>query len=139
MPMARIQVRQREVALDLIYDRRTYDGENCTYDPLSEFLQLFEGVELAASRNVRAAELSALPLRQRLERRIIDGEKVGLSDDLDTAMAEGIKPLEIINDHLLECMKVVGELFGKGYMQLPFVLQSAEVIKSAVAYLEPHM
>ena len=105
MPMARIQVRQREVALDLIYDRRTYDGENCTYDPLSEFLQLFEGVELAASRNVRAAELAALPLRQRLERRIIDGEKVGLSDDLDTAMAEGIKPLEIINDHLLEGMR----------------------------------
>ena len=139
MPMARIQVRQREVALDLIYDRRTYDGENCTYDPLSEFLQLFEGVELAASRNVRAAELAALPLRQRLERRIIDGEKVGLSDDLDTAMAEGIKPLEIINDHLLEGMKVVGELFGKGEMQLPFVLQSAEVMKSAVAYLEPHM
>lgn len=138
-PMARIDARQKEVALDLIYDRRTFDGENCTYDPLSEFLQLFEGVELAASRNIRASELAALPLKQRLERRIIDGEKVGLTDDLDTAMAEGIKPLEIINDHLLEGMKVVGELFGKGEMQLPFVLQSAEVMKSAVAYLEPHM
>jgi 5-methyltetrahydrofolate--homocysteine methyltransferase len=102
-------------------------------------LQLFEGVELAASRNVRASELAALPLRQRLERRIIDGEKVGLTEDLDSAMAEGIAPLQIINDHLLEGMKVVGELFGKGEMQLPFVLQSAEVMKSAVAYLEPHM
>lgn len=138
-PMARIDARQKEVALDLIYDRRIFDGENCTYDPLSEFLQLFEGVELAATRNIRASELAALPLKERLERRIIDGEKVGLTDDLDSAMAEGIKPLAIINDHLLEGMKVVGELFGKGEMQLPFVLQSAEVMKSAVAYLEPHM
>jgi 5-methyltetrahydrofolate--homocysteine methyltransferase len=76
-PLSRIEERQREVALDLIYDRRKYDGEVCTYDPLTEFLQLFEGVELAASRNVRASELAALPLTERLQRRIIDGEKVG--------------------------------------------------------------
>ena len=138
-PLTRIEERQKEVALDLVYDRRKYDGETCIYDPLTEFLQLFEGVELAASRNVRASELAALPLTERLQRRIIDGEKVGLSDDLDTAMAEGIKPLRIINDYLLEGMKVVGELFAKGEMQLPFVLQSAEVMKTAVAYLEPHM
>jgi 5-methyltetrahydrofolate--homocysteine methyltransferase len=139
MPMVRIDERQREVALDLIYDRRTFDGENCTYDPLSEFLQLFEGVELTASRLTRAAELAELPLEERLQRRIIDGEKVGLTDDLDEALGRSIKPLAIINDHLLEGMKIVGELFGKGEMQLPFVLQSAEVMKSAVAYLEPHM
>ena len=139
MPMTRIPERQREVALDLIYDRRVYDGENCTYDPLTEFLQLFEGVELTTSRLSRAAELAALPLAERLQRRIIDGEKVGLNEDLDEAMAQSIAPLAIINDHLLEGMKVVGELFGKGEMQLPFVLQSAEVMKSAVAYLEPHM
>jgi 5-methyltetrahydrofolate--homocysteine methyltransferase len=138
-PLSRIEERQREVALDLIYDRRRYEGEVCSYDPLTEFLQLFEGVELAASRNVRASELAALPLTERLQRRIIDGEKVGLTDDLELAMAEGIKPLLIINDHLLEGMKVVGELFGKGEMQLPFVLQSAEVMKTAVAYLEPFM
>jgi len=138
-PLSRIDERQREVALDLIYDRRRYEGETCIYDPLTEFLQLFEGVELAVSRNVRAAELAALPLTERLQRRIIDGEKVGLTDDLDQAMAEDIKPLLIINDHLLEGMKVVGELFGKGEMQLPFVLQSAEVMKTAVAYLEPFM
>jgi len=138
-PLTRIDARQREVALDLIYDRRIFEGENCTYDPLTEFLQLFEGVELAASRNSRASELAALPLTARLQRRIIDGEKVGLTDDLDQAMAEEIKPLLIINDHLLEGMRVVGELFGKGEMQLPFVLQSAEVMKSAVAYLEPFM
>ncbi len=139
MPIARIEPRQLEVALDLIYDRRTFDGDQCTYDPLSEFLQLFEGVELAATRQTRAAELAALPLEERLQRRIIDGEKVGLNDDLDSAMSQGMKPLAIINDHLLEGMKVVGELFGKGEMQLPFVLQSAEVMKSAVAYLEPFM
>jgi 5-methyltetrahydrofolate--homocysteine methyltransferase len=138
-PLVRVEERQKEVALDLIYDRRKYEGDTCIYDPLTEFLQLFEGVELAASRNVRASELAALPLTERLQRRIIDGEKVGLSDDLDTAMSDGIKPLMIINDYLLEGMKVVGELFGKGEMQLPFVLQSAEVMKTAVAYLEPHM
>ena len=139
MPMARIPQRQREVALDLIYDRRVFDGDQCTYDPLSEFLQLFEGVELAASRNTRAAELAALPLEKRLERRIVDGEKVGLEDDLTLARDKGIAPLSIINDFLLEGMKAVGELFGKGEMQLPFVLQSAEVMKSAVALLEPFM
>jgi 5-methyltetrahydrofolate--homocysteine methyltransferase len=138
-PMARIDEKQKQVALDLIYDRRIFDGQTCTYDPLSEFLNLFDGVELTATKNLRAAELAALPLRERLERRIIDGEKVGLTDDLDLAMKENIPPLSIINDHLLEGMKVVGELFGKGEMQLPFVLQSAEVMKTAVAYLEPFM
>ena len=138
-PMVRIDERQKEVALDLIYDRRTFDGEECTYDPLQEFLQLFDGVELATSKNARAEALAALPLYERLQRRIIDGEKVGLEDDLKEAMAQGTPPLEIINTHLLEGMKIVGELFGKGEMQLPFVLQSAEVMKTAVAILEPFM
>jgi len=138
-PMARIDERQKQVALDLIYDRRTFDGDECTYDPLQEFLQLFDGVELATSKNARAEALAALPLFDRLQRRIIDGEKVGLEDDLKAAMDQGMPPLEIINSHLLEGMKTVGELFGKGEMQLPFVLQSAEVMKTAVAILEPFM
>ena len=138
-PMARIDERQKQVALDLVYDRRTFDGNECTYDPLQEFLQLFDGVELATSKNARAEALAALPLFERLQRRIIDGEKVGLDDDLKAAMEAGTPPLEIINSHLLEGMKVVGELFGKGEMQLPFVLQSAEVMKTAVALLEPFM
>jgi 5-methyltetrahydrofolate--homocysteine methyltransferase len=138
-PMARIDERQKQVALDLVYDRRVFDGDECTYDPLQEFLQMFDGVELATSKNARAEALAALPLFDRLQRRIIDGEKVGLEDDLQAAMAEGTPPLEIINSHLLEGMKVVGELFGKGEMQLPFVLQSAEVMKTAVAMLEPFM
>jgi 5-methyltetrahydrofolate--homocysteine methyltransferase len=138
-PMARIDERQKQVALDLVYDRRTFDGDECTYDPLQEFLQLFDGVELATSKNARAEALAALPLFDRLQRRIIDGEKVGLDDDLKAAMEQGTPPLEIINSHLLEGMKVVGELFGKGEMQLPFVLQSAEVMKTAVALLEPFM
>ena len=138
-PMARIDERQKQVALDLVYDRRVFDGDECTYDPLQEFLQMFDGVELATSKNARAEALAALPLFDRLQRRIIDGEKVGLEDDLKAAMDEGMPPLEIINSHLLEGMKVVGELFGKGEMQLPFVLQSAEVMKTAVAMLEPFM
>lgn len=138
-PMARIDERQREVALDLIYDRRRFEDGQCVYDPLSLFLELFEGVEITSSRLTRAAELSALPLTERLTRRIIDGEKVGLEADLQSALEEGMKPLDIINTFLLEGMKVVGELFGKGEMQLPFVLQSAEVMKTAVAYLEPFM
>lgn len=139
MPIARIPEEQRSVALDLIYDRRKFDGENCIYDPLSKFLELFEGVEVKSTRQSRAAELAALPLTDRLVKRIIDGEKQGLEEDLQSARENGIAPLVIINDYLLEGMKVVGELFGKGEMQLPFVLQSAEVMKNAVALLEPYM
>ena len=138
-PMVRIDERQKQVALDLIYDRRTFEGAECTYDPLQEFLQMFDGVELATSKNARAEALAALPLFDRLQRRIVDGEKVGLENDLTEAMEQGTPPLEIINSYLLEGMKEVGELFGKGEMQLPFVLQSAEVMKTAVAILEPFM
>ncbi|MFZ9293702.1 MAG: methionine synthase [Candidatus Nanopelagicaceae bacterium] len=138
-PMNRIPEEQLKVALDLIYDRRTFDGDVCTYDPLTRFLELFEGVAVTSSKRSRAEELAALPIRERLARRIIDGEKQGLESDLQEAMATGIAPLSIINDHLLEGMKIVGELFGKGEMQLPFVLQSAEVMKLAVSLLEPHM
>ena len=138
-PFARISDEIKEVALDLIYDRRKYENDLVTYDPLTRFLDLFEGVEAASGRASRAEELLLLPLQERLQRRIIDGERAGLEADLDLAMAEGIKPLAIINDHLLEGMKTVGELFGKGEMQLPFVLSSAEVMKLAVAHLEPSM
>jgi 5-methyltetrahydrofolate--homocysteine methyltransferase len=139
-PMARIDEKARAIALDLVYDRRKFDesGE-CTYDPLTEFLQFFDGVESVSTKVSRAAELAALPIDQRLQRRIVDGEKVGLEEDLLSAMELGMAPLSIINDHLLAGMKVVGELFGKGEMQLPFVLQSAEVMKTAVAILEPHL
>lgn len=139
-PIARIEAKALEVAMDLIYDRRTYDADgNTIYDPLSIFLELFDGVESKSTKITRAAELAALPLIERLERRIIDGEKVGLEADLQEAMATGMAPLAIINEHLLTGMKTVGELFGSGQMQLPFVLQSAEVMKAAVALLEPHM
>jgi len=138
-PFARISEEVKEVALDLIYDRRKYQNDLVTYDPLTRFLDLFEGVEAASGRASRAEELLLLPLQERLQRRIIDGERAGLEADLDLAMAEGIKPLAIINDYLLEGMKTVGELFGKGEMQLPFVLSSAEVMKLAVAFLEPKM
>ncbi len=134
LPMNRIPQDQREVALDLVYDRRRDD-----YDPLTAFLELFEGVDAQASAKSRHEVLLELPLDERLQRRIIDGEKNGLDADLDQAMAQGQQPLAIVNDTLLAGMKVVGELFGSGEMQLPFVLQSAEVMKAAVAHLQPHM
>jgi len=139
LPMSKIADEQRHVALDLVYDRRTYDADgNTLYDPLQRFLELFEGVEARNLSASRAEELAGLPLFERLERRIIDGERIGLEADLDEALTE--RPaLEIVNDTLLAGMKVVGELFASGEMQLPFVLQSAEVMKTAVAHLEPHM
>ena len=133
LPMNRIPEDRRDVALDLVYDRRR-EG----YDPLQELMQMFEGVSASSSKESRAAELAALPLLERLARRIVDGERNGLEADLDEAMTQK-PPLDIINDDLLSGMKTVGELFGSGQMQLPFVLQSAEVMKTAVAYLEPHM
>jgi 5-methyltetrahydrofolate--homocysteine methyltransferase len=133
LPMSKIAEEQRQVALDMVYDRRR-EG----YDPLQKFLQLFEGVDVTSARESRAQELASLPLEERLKRRIIDGERNGLEEDLLEALQT--KPaLAIVNDVLLDGMKTVGELFGSGQMQLPFVLQSAEVMKAAVAFLEPHM
>ena len=139
LPIARIPEEQYRVALDLIYDRRRpADGDRPAYDPLARFLELFEGVDASSAAQSRAAELAGLPLFERLERRIVDGERNGLTDDLDEALTR--RPaLDIVNDTLLPGMRTVGELFGSGQMQLPFVLQSAEVMKAAVAHLEPHM
>jgi 5-methyltetrahydrofolate--homocysteine methyltransferase len=130
-PLARIPEDQKQVCLDLIYDRRTDD-----YDPLQVLLEMFENVSTTA---VEKEDRSGWPVEQRLSTRIIEGDRDGLTADLDEAMAKGLAPLAIINDVLLEGMKVVGDLFGKGEMQLPFVLQSAETMKAAVAHLEPHM
>ena len=133
LPIARLDEEQAKVAYDLIYDRRS-EG----YDPLQRLMELFEGVNMKSMKEGKAEELMALPLDKRLERRIIDGEKNGLEADLDEAL-KSRPALDIVNETLLAGMKVVGELFGSGQMQLPFVLQSAEVMKTAVAHLEPHM
>ncbi|MFF4789903.1 methionine synthase [Streptomyces sp. NPDC001276] len=133
LPIARFDEEQVTTALDLIHDRRR-EG----YDPLQKLMQLFEGATAKSLKAGKAEELAALPLEERLKRRIIDGEKNGLEQDLDEAL-QTRKALDIVNDTLLDGMKVVGELFGSGQMQLPFVLQSAEVMKNAVAHLEPHM
>ena len=129
-PLHRIPEDQRETALDLIYDRRQ---EN--YDPLQAFMALFDGVE---ATTVAKDDLADLALDERLKRRIIDGNRNGIEDDLD-AQLQTMPALNIVNNVLLAGMKVVGELFGRGEMQLPFVLQSAETMKKAVAHLEPHM
>jgi 5-methyltetrahydrofolate--homocysteine methyltransferase len=131
LPLHRIDDEARQVCLDLIYDRRR-DG----YDPLSELLRLFEGVSTSTNRG---PSLDDLPLNERLKRRIIDGARVGLESDLNEAMENGASPLDIVNEILLDGMRVVGDLFASGEMQLPFVLQSAETMKTAVSFLEPLM
>jgi 5-methyltetrahydrofolate--homocysteine methyltransferase len=131
VPLNRLPEEQREVCLDLVWDRRRPD-----YDPLARLLDVFADVK---STKTEKPDRSGLPVQERLHHRIIDGDRDGLTDDLDAAMASGIGALEIVNDVLLGGMKVVGELFGSGQMQLPFVLQSAETMKAAVAHLEPHM
>lgn len=134
LPLAKIEPEHQQICRDLIYDQRRYDGDICTYDPLTKLTTLFEGKSLKKAQAIS----QDLPVAERLKRHIIDGERIGL----ETALAEALQshpPLEIINTFLLDGMKVVGELFGSGQMQLPFVLQSAQTMKSAVAYLEPFM
>jgi 5-methyltetrahydrofolate--homocysteine methyltransferase len=131
VPLARMPAEHKQICLDLIYDRRSND-----YDPLKKLLEVFEDVTTVAT--VRE-DRSGWTIEQLLKQRIIDGDREGLTDDLERAMSEGLAPLSIVNDVLLDGMKVVGELFGSGQMQLPFVLQSAETMKAAVAHLEPHM
>ncbi|MEZ5256431.1 MAG: vitamin B12 dependent-methionine synthase activation domain-containing protein [Ilumatobacteraceae bacterium] len=133
VPLSRVPQEQFDVCLDLIYDRR--DAAR-GYDPLQTLLEVFADVK---SVKVVAEDRSDWTIDRLLSQRIIEGDREGLTADLDRAMAEGLAPLDIVNDILLDGMKVVGELFGSGQMQLPFVLQSAETMKAAVAYLEPHM
>ena len=137
LPLVKISEEHQQVCRDLINDDRRFDNGVCIYDPLTELTRLFEGV---SAKEARAAgpQLSDLPIEERLKQHIIDGERIGLEDALKIAL-ESYQPLQIINTFLLDGMKVVGELFGSGQMQLPFVLQSAETMKSAVAFLEPLM
>jgi 5-methyltetrahydrofolate--homocysteine methyltransferase len=136
LPLAKIEPQHQEVCRQLIYDQRRFENGVCIYDPLTELTTLFEGV---SARDARSRDsLTDLPIEERLQRHIIDGERIGLEDALAQAM-KTYKPLDIINTFLLDGMKVVGDLFGSGQMQLPFVLQSAETMKAAVAYLEPYM
>ena len=140
MPLAKIPEEQKEVALDLIYNRRGTEGTlsdgDKDYDPLVKLLEIFSDVSAAEAV---VEDRTDWTLEDILSHRIIDGDKEGLTEDLDKAMAQGIAPLAIINDILLAGMKIVGERFGAGEMQLPFVLQSAETMKASVAHLEPHM
>ena len=129
MPLHKIPEEEVRIAEDLIFDRRRED-----YDPLQAFLALFQDRSSAA----KTVKVRSDKVEERLKQRIVDGDRKGIDEDLAEAM-KSHKPLDIINVFLLDGMKVVGELFGAGKMQLPFVLQSAETMKAAVAYLEPHM
>ena len=137
LPLVKISEEHQQVCRDLIYDRRRFENGICNYDPLTELTTLFEGVSAKEAR-ASGPSLADLPVEERLKQHIIDGERIGLETALDEAL-QSYPPLQIINTFLLDGMKVVGELFGSGQMQLPFVLQSAETMKSAVAHLEPHM
>jgi len=144
LPLAKISEEHQQVCRDLIYDRRRFEGDGsakegaiCTYDPLTELTTLFEGVSAKEAR-ASGPSLADLPVEERLKQHIIDGERIGLELALNEAL-ERYGALQIINTFLLDGMKVVGELFGSGQMQLPFVLQSAETMKAAVAQLEPHL
>lgn len=130
VPLSKIPQEQAQVALDLIYDRRRPG-----YDPLQEFIGLFEGDTESVTDET---PIEDLPIEERLKRRIVDGNRDGIETDLEEALQK-YGPLEIVNEILLDGMKVVGDLFASGEMQLPFVLQSAECMKHAVAYLEPRM
>ncbi|MCY3537782.1 MAG: methionine synthase [Cyanobacteria bacterium MAG IRC4_bin_6] len=137
LPLNKISQEQQDVCRDLIHDRRRFSGDVCTYDPLTALTEMFAGVSGQAAR-VTGPSLADLPVEERLKQHIIDGERLNLEDSLELAL-QTTPPLEIVNRFLLDGMKVVGELFGSGQMQLPFVLQSAQTMKAAVAYLEPHM
>ncbi|GAB4386240.1 MAG: methionine synthase [Phycisphaerales bacterium] len=144
LPLHRIDEAHKQAALDLIYDRRSIERggtglpagiDDPAFDPLQRLIELFKDGSGSDEAQQARAERT---LEERLRAHIIEGEREGLTAVLDEAMQRW-RPLEIINDHLLDGMKTVGELFGSGQMQLPFVLQSAEVMKAAVEYLKPHM
>ncbi|TRU49274.1 MAG: methionine synthase [Microcystis aeruginosa Ma_QC_Ca_00000000_S207] len=134
LPLAKIEPEYQQVCLDLIYDNRRFDGDICVYDPLTKLTELFAGKTTKKDPSSNAN----LPVEERLKQHIIDGERLGLEGALNQALQD-YPPLDIINIFLLDGMKVVGELFGSGQMQLPFVLQSAQTMKAAVAFLEPFM
>ena len=137
LPLSKISEETKKICLDLIYDKRVFDNGICTYDPLVELTKSFEDLTLKDLKKINKKQ-DNLSIEEKLKNHIIDGEKIGLDELLNKSLKK-YKPLEIINTFLLDGMKVVGDLFGSGQMQLPFVLQSAETMKYAVAILEPFM
>ncbi len=137
LPLSKISQETKKLCLDLIYDKREFEDDICIYDPLVELTRAFQDLSIQDFKKA-SSENKNLTLEESLKNHIIDGEKIGLEDQLNKALKK-YKPLEIINTFLLDGMKVVGDLFGSGQMQLPFVLQSAETMKFAVSILEPYM
>ena len=137
LPLSKISEETKKLCLDLIYDKRKFEDDICIYDPLVELTKAFQDLSIQDFKKA-SSENKNLTLEESLKNHIIDGEKIGLEDQLNKALKK-YKPLEIINTFLLDGMKVVGDLFGSGQMQLPFVLQSAETMKFAVSILEPYM
>ncbi len=137
LPLNKISDEEIKICMDLIYDRRIFENKVCTYDPLTTLTSYFDDSKTLLNKSTNNDDIK-LPIEEKLKNHIIDGEKTNLHSNLDFALKK-YKPLVIINEYLLDGMKVVGELFGSGQMQLPFVLQSAETMKFAVSYLEQYM
>ncbi len=137
LPLNKISEQEIKICMDLIYDRRIFENKVCTYDPLTTLTSYFDDSKTLINKSTNNDDIK-LPIEEKLKNHIIDGEKTNLHSNLDCALKK-YKPLVIINEYLLDGMKVVGELFGSGQMQLPFVLQSAETMKFAVSYLEEYM
>ncbi|WP_413677833.1 methionine synthase [Prochlorococcus sp. MIT 0916] len=137
LPLNKISEEEIKICMDLIYDRRIFENKVCTYDPLTTLTSYFDDSKTLLNKSTNNDDIK-LPIEEKLKNHIIDGEKTNLHSNLDLALIK-YKPLVIINEFLLDGMKVVGELFGSGQMQLPFVLQSAETMKFAVSYLEDFM
>ncbi|HTR80813.1 MAG TPA: methionine synthase [Bacteroidota bacterium] len=135
MPLFKIDERGRELCKQLVFDERKWEGDRCVYDPLTELMAYYADKKSDIKKEKRSLGST---IEEILKNRIIEGDKQNLQADLDEALKR-YSALDIINTILLDGMKVVGDLFGRGEMQLPFVLQSAEVMKAAVSYLEQFM
>lgn len=138
IPLHKIEDNLKKLCLDLVYDRRSFkENGECSFDPLIELLALVEDIKI--DDNVKSNPYEGLSIEEILSKRIIDGNKTNIEKDLDLALEKGYQALDIINKFLMDGMKIVGERFGAGEMQLPFVLQSATTMKAAVSYLEKFM
>jgi len=126
LPYATISDEDRNVCFDLLFNRSP--------DALMTFIEHFE----QAADVEEDGDDTGMLAEETLRHKVLKGDKEGL-DDLLTGLRGRWQPLDIINNLLVPAMREVGDLFGRGELLLPFVLQSAEVMKQSVGLLEPYM
>jgi 5-methyltetrahydrofolate--homocysteine methyltransferase len=130
LPLGEIPAEERELAEDLIFYKRP--------DALQRYIEHFEGRTEESSSNAVDA-MADMDVFERLHFRIVYRKKEGVEADIDEAVETAGDPVEVLNNTLLPAMKEVGDKFGAGELILPFVLQSAEVMKKAVSQLENYL